>query len=77
MSLLDSMKDKLDAQVESWEKELESEKAKLKEHYAKAKNEQASEDLKDEASQTIERNIEALREKIARAKAQIEDLVDA
>ncbi len=77
MSLVDSMKEKLDTQIDSWEKQLESEKAKLKEHYAEAKNEQASEDLKDEASQTIERNIEALREKIARAKAQVEELVDA
>ena len=37
MSIIDATKEKLDAQIESWEKELETEKAKLKEKQANAK----------------------------------------
>tara|TARA_B100001063_G_C16728058_1_gene537610 strand:- start:861 stop:1076 length:216 start_codon:yes stop_codon:yes gene_type:complete len=71
------MKDKIDSQIESWEKQIDTEKAKLKEKYADAKNENATDDLKDEAKETIEKNIDALKDKIAKAKAEIDDLVES
>lgn len=77
MSLLDSIKNKFDTQIESWEKQLETEKAKLKEKYADAKNNQASDDLKDTAKETIEKNITSLEDKIAKAKAEITDKIEA
>ena len=75
MSLLESVEDKLSAQIEEWEKQLDEQKAKLKSDIAEAENEQATDSVRDEAKKSIETNIEALQSKISQAKEKLADTV--
>jgi len=68
MSLKDSLIEKLEKQVESWESKLESLKAQANEYRAKAENEKATEELKTKTMQRIsdlQEDIDAARKRLA------------
>jgi len=77
MSLAESVKEKLSAQIELWEKQLDEQKAKLKSDVADAENEEAASNVREEARKSIENNIELLQHKIDEAKDKLTEAVSS
>lgn len=77
MSLAESVKDKLSAQIQLWEKQLDQQQAKLKSDVADAENQQANSNVREEARKAIENNIELLQHKIDEAKDKLTDAVSS
>lgn len=73
MSLYDSLKNKIEAQLDVWEKQLVSLKSEAEEELAEAKRDHANAKLKEE----IALKIESLQKKIEDAKDKIEASKDA
>ena len=70
MSLKDTLIQKLETQVESWESRLETLRAQFNEYKTKAENEQATEELKAKTA----KRISDLKEDIDTARTRLEEL---
>jgi len=67
MSLKDTITDKLEKQLDVWEKKLDGLKADFEEYKAKAKNDHATENLKNKTRERIgalQEDIEAARDRL-------------
>lgn len=70
MSLKDTLIQKLETQVDSWESRLETLRAQFNEYKAKAENQQATEELKEKTA----KRISDLKEDIDTARTRLEEL---
>ena len=73
MSLRESISNKLEAQINSWNKQLQEKKAKLEQEQADAKNQLAGADLKHDSLQIIE----DLEDNIRKAKVKLDEIKDS
>ncbi|MEQ6884229.1 hypothetical protein [Salicola sp. Rm-C-2C1-2] len=72
MSLKDTLTQKLEKQVESWETKLDSLRAQFNEYKAKAENHEATEELKEKTAKRIadlQEDIDAARAKLKEVRA--------
>lgn len=70
MSLKDTLIQKLETQVESWESRLETLRAQFNEYKTRAENEQATEELKEKTA----KRISDLKDDIDTARTRLEEL---